>query len=145
MSDFAHIEKERVWRHDGTFRRDLRIVDVTQVPIHAGLAHSDVGEIRTRAHGAEEHWLVIKIVAADAAALSPAASNVGAEICRPHLLAVTVDTAIGAIHLTPEHSGPELGDRIIAAGFLNLLHAQAAVLQLRKESQPDPRRCERKE
>jgi hypothetical protein len=116
----------------------LRIVEVAVVPGGVGLALTDVGEIRTGAHGPEHHGPVVDVIAADRAAATPAPFQVGAIALGADLLGVAIDTAQGAVMLGAllglTRPGHRIDDRGVGIGVLG----QGAHLAVRHEHQTHP-------
>ncbi len=75
------------------------MLDVPVASAVAGEAGADVAQVRAGAHGAEVNAFLVDVVAGDAAALAPAALDVGAVAGVADLLGVAVNAAEVAIDL----------------------------------------------
>ena len=115
-----------------------RIVEEFEEESFVGEAQAEVGEVGSDAHGAKLYGFVEEVVLRDAAALAPAAGEVGTKLARAHLLAVAIDAPQRDVDLLSllREAGPARWIKRLRA-FDELLFL-AADLELRCEHQPGP-------
>ena len=88
------------------------------MPHLAGLAGADVGQVGTRAHGAEEHGIFAHVVAGHGGTRTPAALEIAAVADLADLLAMTINTTCRGVDLLAPFGQTGERRRIDIARFL---------------------------
>src|SRR3546814_10597616 len=58
-----YLEQKRIVRHDAAGDKGTRLIKVSQMPILAGLAGTDIEQVGAGAHRSQQWWIVVEIVA----------------------------------------------------------------------------------
>lgn len=105
-------------------------------------AFSNVREIRSHPHFAEQGRALENVIARRAAASSPFPVNVRRGIIGAHLLAVAINAAVSRVNLPATHGHTRFGHGINVSALFVGLRIEVPDLEIRDQGQPHPRKGE---
>ena len=106
-------------------------------------ARADVGQVLAHAHLSQEDRSFENVIARRAAAITPFSLDIGPRVIGAHLLAVTIDAAIGSVNARAARDHSRLRHWIDICAFLVRLRIEVSDLPIRDHSQSHPgeRKC----
>jgi hypothetical protein len=101
-------------------------------------AGADVRKVLTHAHLSKKNGSFENVIARRASAITPFSLDIRARIIGTHLLAVTIDTAIGSVNARAARDHSRLRHRINVRAFLVRLRIEVSDLPIWDHSQSNP-------
>ncbi len=96
------LEHIGIGRHQAPVKNRTGLIQVGQMPVTAFHARTDVKQVRTGTHGAQQVGRIVKVIAR-CGRTAPATCRIKQGLTgRAWLLAVTVQTAVGHVLVTPQ-------------------------------------------